>query len=58
MKYKQKVYYQDENKDEIIDFKIKAIKIDENYKYIHKNIFYKLWSFVTYRLIATPIDFV
>lgn len=58
MKYKQKVYYQDETKDEIIDFKIKAIKIDENYKYIHKNIFYKLWSFITYRLIATPIDFV
>lgn len=55
MKQGDIVYYTDELHDEIIDFKIKRIKIDEHYKYIHSNPFHKLCSFITYRILATPI---
>ena len=55
MKPGEIIYYEDELNDEIIDFHIKKKKIDGDYKYLHKNLFYRLWSFVTYRLIATPI---
>lgn len=30
-------------------------KIDKSYKYIHKNIFYKIWAKAIYRLIFTPV---
>lgn len=55
MKQGDIVYYADELCDEIIDFKIKPIKIDEHYKYIHTNPFHRFWSFFTYRILATPI---
>ena len=55
MKQGDIVYYTDELHDEIIDFKIKRIKIDEHYKYLHSNPFHKLCSFITYRILATPI---
>lgn len=55
MNYGDKFYYSNETSDDVVDFKITPIKIDKNYKYVHKNIFYRLWSFLTYRLIATPI---
>ena len=54
MKYGDKFFYTTET-DDVIDFKIKAKKIDKNYKYIHKNIFYRFFAFFTYRFIATPI---
>ncbi len=57
MKYGDEIYYQNELEDEIIDFKINKKKIDENYKYIHKNIFYRFFSCLSYRLIALPIAF-
>ncbi len=57
MKYKEIIYYQNELEDEIIDFKIKKKEINEKYKYIHKTPFYKILSFITYRLIAFPIFF-
>ena len=55
MKYNDKFYYSDELNDDVIDFKITPKKIDKDYKYIHKNIFYRFFSFFTYRFIATPI---
>jgi len=51
---KKRIYF-NTHKDEIINFKIKKKLIDKKYKYIHKNWFYNLFSFITYRLIATPI---
>lgn len=57
MKYGQVVYYSDEN-DEIVDFKEKSIKIDEKYKYVHNNPFHRMWTWITYRLFATPYAFV
>ncbi len=56
MKHGETVYYKTEN-DEVVSFKEKSISIDENYKYINNNPFYKLWSWFTYRFIATPYAF-
>ena len=55
MKYGTELFYSNEQTDEVLNFKTKNRKIDKSYKYIHKNLFYNLWSFFTYRLIATPI---
>lgn len=57
MKYGDNIYFKTD-KDEVTSFHEKEIKIDENYKYIHKNPFYKLASFLTYRFIATPYAFI
>ena len=57
MKIPNKIYYSSED-DEVVAFKNKPIKIDENYKYIHKNFFYKLLSWISYRLFATPYAFI
>lgn len=54
---KQTRYY----KSEIDDFEennITPIKIDGKYKYIHKNFFWNITSFVLYRLIATPVAYI
>ena len=51
---KQKVhYYKNELEDDFAENNgnIKKIKIDKNYKYLHKNIFWKISSFILYRLI-------
>ena len=55
MKYNTKLYYLNEQTDEVLNFKSYNKKIDKNYKYIHQNPFYKLWSFFTYRILAMPI---
>lgn len=57
MKFNQNIYYKNEN-SEVIVKKYKVKKIDENYKYIHKNIFYKIFSFVTYWFVAFPYAFI
>ncbi len=51
-KYKQKMFYANELTTELGDFNITPIKIDENYKYIHKNPFYKLFAFFMYYIFA------
>ena len=47
-------------KDELLDAFTTPLEnprvIDENYKYIHKNIFYKLASGFIYRIIALPLS--
>ena len=44
---KQKViYYEDELNDEFSEIKITPRKIDENYKYIHKNPFWIFFAFL------------
>lgn len=57
MKFKTVLYYSDEINDEVIKNKIQPIKIDKTYKYTNNNFFYKLWSWVTYRVFATPLAF-
>jgi len=59
MEQAEKVIYYEDMNEEHSGHKIKIKKpIDKNYKYINNNIFYKIFSFITYRLIATPIAFI
>jgi 1-acyl-sn-glycerol-3-phosphate acyltransferase len=51
----KKFYYENETTDEVVDFNIKEKFIDENYNYLPSNFLYKTISFITYRLIATPM---
>ena len=55
MKPKRIIYFNNEQYDEVVDFKNKDIKIDKDYKYIHSNLFYNFFSWLTYRIFATPI---
>lgn len=54
---KKVVYFQDAQKDDFAGFKDKEIKIDENFKYINANWFYKILSFVVNRIIMVPFCF-
>ena len=51
------IYYTDELTDDFAGTNIKAKVIGPKYKYISKNPIYKFFSFIVYRLIATPIAF-
>lgn len=51
-------YYKDELSDDFAQENIKPIKIDSNYKYIHKNVLWKIMSFIIYRVLAMPIAFI
>ena len=51
------IYYKDELNDEFSEAKIVPRKIDENYKYIHKNPFWIIMAFL-FNLIAIPIKFI
>ncbi len=57
MQKQQIQYYKDELNDEFEGKEITPIKIDGKYKYVHNNIFWKLTSFLLYRIIATPIAY-
>jgi len=48
------VYYNDELNDEFSDAKITPDIIDENYKYIHRNIFWKIGEVIVF-VISLPI---
>lgn len=52
---KKRIFYYTNNTKEVINFNVKKIKIDEHYKYKNKNVFYNIFSFVTYYLLAKPI---
>ena len=55
MKENKIIYYQDELKDEFSTTKIKPRKIDENYKYIHKNPFWNLGCYIMQNFVSVPI---
>ena len=48
-------YYSDLVNDDFAGTNINQIPIDDNFKYENKNIFFKLGSFILYRIIARPI---
>lgn len=50
---KKIIYYSDELNDDFAENneKLKPVKIDENYKYIHKNIFWNIIAIILYRVI-------
>ncbi len=49
------IYYNDEINDDFAGTHINTIKIDENYKYVHKNPVWRFFEFITYYLIAIPL---
>lgn len=58
MKTKEIIYYQDELNDEFSTAKITPRKIDENYKYIHKNPLWDFCSFITQNVLSMPIKII
>ncbi len=54
---KRVIYYSDELNEEFSGSSVKPKTIGADYKYISKNPIYKFFSFIAYRLIATPIAF-
>lgn len=57
-KEKQIIYYNDERTDEFSKAEIKPKYIGKNWKYIHKNIFWKISRFFWYRIVAFPLSFI
>ncbi|MCQ2792374.1 MAG: 1-acyl-sn-glycerol-3-phosphate acyltransferase [Bacilli bacterium] len=59
MKNKEKkvVYYNDLVNDDFAENPTKHYRISDKFKYIHKNIFYRFFSFILYHVIAKPIFF-
>ena len=45
------IYYEDELNDDFVEGKIDTVKIDGNYKYIHKNPIWNISAFIVYRII-------
>lgn len=52
---KKTFYYRDLLKDDFAGTKIKTQSLDEYFKYIHKNIFWRFLSFLFYYLLAIPV---
>lgn len=52
---KKVIYYKDELNDDFASTIKKLNPLPENYRYVSKNPFFKLFSFVIYRLIARPL---
>ena len=49
------IYYENELEDDFAGTSIKEQKvIDENYAYIHRNVLWRFFSFLLYRLVAMP----
>ena len=57
MKDKKIIYYEDELNDEFSTAKIEPRKIDENYKYIHKNVIWNAIAFLLQNVISLPIKY-
>ena len=55
MESKKIIYYEDELNDEFSGTHIEPIKIDENYKYIHKNPLWNICSYCLQNIISIPI---
>ena len=57
MKDKKVIYYKDELNDEFSTAKIIPRNIDKNYKYMHKNIFWNILSFLLQNVLSVPIKY-
>ncbi|MDD3207764.1 MAG: lysophospholipid acyltransferase family protein [Bacilli bacterium] len=54
---KKTLYYRDLLKDDFAGTNIKTEHLDENFKYIHRNIFWRIASFLIYYVVAIPVLF-
>lgn len=57
MNNKKVIYYKDELNEEFSKVKITPKKIDENYKYIHKNVIWNACAFLLQNIISVPIKY-
>lgn len=57
MKQQKIIHYHDELNDEFSTVKIKPKIIDENYKYIHKNVIWNICAFLLQNIISVPIKY-
>ena len=55
MKKDQIYYYSDELNDEFSGSDITPRIIDQNYKYLHKNIFWNIAHFLVQNVLSVPI---
>lgn len=55
MNNNQIIYYSDELNDEFSNAKIEPRIIDENYKYLHKNILWNFSSYIAQNVLSVPI---
>lgn len=55
MENRKIIYYKDELNDEFSTAQITPRKIDENYKYIHKNPLWNMTSFILQNILSMPI---
>ncbi len=55
MENKKIIYYEDELNDEFSEAKITPRRIDEKYKYFHKNPFWNFCSFMCQNFLSMPI---
>lgn len=54
-KSKKVIYYKDPLNDDFAENPTKSYKINDNFKYTHKNPIFKVCSFILYHIIAKPI---
>lgn len=54
---KDVIYYSDELNDEFSGSNITPRVIDENYKYIHKNIFWNIQAFLLQNVLSVPLKY-
>ena len=57
MNNKKTIYYEDELNEEFSTAKIEPRKIDENYKYIHKNVIWNACAFLLQNVLSLPIKY-
>lgn len=57
MDNKEIIYYKDELNDEFSKAKITPRRIDENYKYIHKNPVWNICAFILQNILSMPIKY-
>ncbi|MBO4569802.1 MAG: hypothetical protein J5689_01100 [Clostridia bacterium] len=58
VKSKKVIYYKDPLNDDFAGTKIKQVKVDENFKFIHKNFFFKICSFILYYIFVFPLIYI
>lgn len=51
------IYYEDELNDDFAGISPKKVDFSDDYKYIHRNLIWKISSFIVYRIIMTPIAY-
>ena len=55
MKKEKIIYFSDELNDDFASTNIKQIELGEKFKYMHKNVFFRIFEFIIYYLFAAPI---